>query len=370
MTCAGILGLAFGHGSALDIKKAKDPKAEKRDIGSDAKIKAALQALAGAVGKPVGWDGLAARPAAIPPMSGKGYYYLWSLERVSVALNLETIGKKNWYDWGAELLVANQGRDGAWQGGDFNMAGADTCFALLFLKKANFTRDLSSGLAGLKDPGKLLRAGGVGGDALRGNPAALDTAGIGKKPAPGENKPPVYGEKVKPSKVEIPTGPAETPRSAEEKAAAKLGDDLVEAKGERRTAVLERMRDTRGVAYTEALVATISRLDGDARKDARVALAERLTRMKADTLRGYLDDDEPEIRRAAALATAAKKNLSHVPDLIRRLSDPELIVRRAARHALEKLTGKDFGPDDEATVSQRKDAIAAWLKWWQANSRE
>ena len=89
--------------------------------------------------------------------------------------------------------------------------------------------------------------------------------------------------------------------------------------------------------------------------------------MKPDTLREYLDDDEPEIRRAAALATAAKKNRPHVPDLIRRLSDPEPVVRRAALHALKKLTDKDFGPDDEATVSQRKEAIAAWLKWWQAN---
>jgi HEAT repeats len=370
MTCAGILGLAFGHGSILDIKKAKDPKAETRDIGGDAKIKGALQALSGAVGTPVGWDGLSARPAAIPPMSGKGFYYLWSLERVSVALKLETIGKKKWYDWGAELLLANQGRDGAWQGGDFSTSGADTCFALLFLKKANFTRDLSSGLAGLKDPGKLLRVGGVGGDALRTSPADLDKTGIGKKSAPGEKKSALYGEGVKPPKVEIPSGTGKTPRTAEEKAAAKLGDDLVEARGERRAEVLKRMRDARGVAYTEALVASISRLDGDARKAARVALAERLTRMKADTLREYLDDDEPEIRRAAALATAAKKNRSHVPALIRRLSDPELIVRRAAHHALEKLTGKDFGPDDEATVSQRKEAIAAWLKWWQANSCE
>ena len=303
-------------------------------------------------------------------MSGKGYYYLWSVERVAVALELETIGKKNWYDWGAELLLANQGADGSWTGGDFTTSGADTCFALLFLKKANFTRDLSGALAGIKDPGKLLRAGGVGGDALRTASTELDKTGIGKKAVPGEKTRYAPKVAVKPPTLEIPSSPAKTPRNAEEKSAATLGDDLVAAKGERRAEVLKQMRDTRGVAYTEALVATISRLEGDARKEARVALAERLTRMKADSLRDYLDDDEPEIRRAAALATAAKKNRSHVPALIRRLSDPEAIVRRAAHHALVKLTDKDFGPEAESTVSQRKDAIAAWLKWWQANSRE
>ena len=52
------------------------------------------------------------------------------------------------------------------------------------------------------------------------------------------------------------------------------------------------------------------------------------------------------------------------------LSDREPLVQRAAHHALKKLTGKDFGPDEEATTSQRKAAIAAWLKWSMTHSRE
>ena len=94
-------------------------------------------------------------------------------------------------------------------------------------------------------------------------------------------------------------------------------------------------------------------------KRRRVALAERLTRMNADTLRDYLADEEAEIRRAAALATAAKKNRSHTPALVRLLSDADADVRRAAEHALKALTGKNFGSD-----------AAAWQKWWRTNSVE
>src|SRR5205814_1548870 len=129
-------------------------------------------------------------------------------------------------------------------------------------------------------------------------------------------------------------------------------------------------RDSRGVAYTETLVWAITKMEGEGRREARVALAERLTRMKDTTLREYLTDDEPEIRRAAALAAAARSSKVLIPDLIRRLSDDAEIVQRAAHTALKELTKKDFGPEAGAGASQRKEAIAAWLKWWKENSRE
>jgi HEAT repeat protein len=92
--------------------------------------------------------------------------------------------------------------------------------------------------------------------------------------------------------------------------------------------------------------------------------------MKDTTLRGYLADDEVEIRRAAALAAAARGSKVLIPDLIRRLSDPEELVQRAAHTALKELTKEDFGPSSRATAAERKEAVAAWLKWWKANSRE
>src|SRR5262249_47786586 len=97
----------------------------------------------------------------------KGFYFLWSLERVAMAYGLDTIGGHDWYTWGSQLLIANQGQDGSWQG-QYPEGGADTAFSLLFLKHANLAGDLTNLLRGrTRDPGsRELKAGGVGGASL------------------------------------------------------------------------------------------------------------------------------------------------------------------------------------------------------------
>jgi len=72
------------------------------------------------------------------------YYYLWSLERVAVTYNLRTIGGKDWYAWGAPIILANQLADGSWS--DRFPGVPDTCFALLFLNRANVVQDLTRNL--------------------------------------------------------------------------------------------------------------------------------------------------------------------------------------------------------------------------------
>ena len=61
-------------------------------------------------------------------MGGKSYYFFWSLERVGVILDQDKIGGHDWYAWGSEILVANQGGDGSWHG-EYPPA-VDTCFRL------------------------------------------------------------------------------------------------------------------------------------------------------------------------------------------------------------------------------------------------
>jgi len=68
------------------------------------------------------------------------YYYLYGIERVGMLGNIQVMGTHNWYIEGAELLLNQQDNDGSWE----SPAQAevqprdifDTCFALIFLKKA------------------------------------------------------------------------------------------------------------------------------------------------------------------------------------------------------------------------------------------
>jgi hypothetical protein len=67
-------------------------------------------------------------------MRGWHYYYLYGLERACDFAGKRKLGNHNWYVEGAEFLVAKQEADGKWRN-DF----VDTCFALLFLKRATLT---------------------------------------------------------------------------------------------------------------------------------------------------------------------------------------------------------------------------------------
>ncbi len=58
------------------------------------------------------------------------YYDLYSLERAMMISKTEKIGDRDWYREGAAFILANQGPEGEW------IDTTDTCFALLFLKRA------------------------------------------------------------------------------------------------------------------------------------------------------------------------------------------------------------------------------------------
>jgi hypothetical protein len=267
-----------------------------------------------------------------PMAGGRLYYFLWGLERVAVALDLKTIGGKDWYAWGADVLLAYQGADGSWQGQDPAMV--DTCFALLFLKHANLTSDLTARLKGkLQDPGEVtLKAGGSADDLSKG-PAGF-RSGL-------ESKDGTYPTVSRP------------PPSAADTEGALMARELFQAPAERRGPLIEKYRDGKGVTFTEALAGAIPQMDGEAKSKARDALAERLTRMKADTLARYFQDQDAEIRRAAALAAAMKEDKALIADLIPLLEDPEPTVARAAHAALKDLSGEKFGL-----------SVDEWKAWW------
>jgi hypothetical protein len=347
MTCAGLLGLALKYGAANEVAlrtapSPQDPKDGKkatvREAGRDSAVRAGLLALARDIGQP---SAQTKGPVQVIPR-GYGrhiYYYFWSLERVAVAYDLATIGKKDWYAWGSEVLVASQGADGSWEG-EYG-AAVDSSFALLFLKRANLARDLTANLHGrVKDPGEAtLKAGGIGGDGL-------------------------LGKSVKPEPA-VGDGLADPASESDlEAAAAQLSAKLILAPADQQEKLLEQFKSAKGVVYTQALAAAIPNL-GPAQGRARDALAERLARMTAVTLHGRLKDEDPEMRTAAARACAAREDPAHVPDLILLLEDSEPRAARAAREALKRLAGgPDFGPRADSGPEERAQAVAAWKQWW------
>jgi hypothetical protein len=315
MTCAGLLALAMSHAVAVEAVLRDNPRAAPNQLpvepGKDPAIRAGLIALGN----------------AIRAQRSRTFYFLWSLERVGVAYNLPTIGEVDWYTWGVESLLARQHADGSWRGEEG--PDVDTCFAVLFLRRANLTRDLSAALKGVKDPGQVtLKATGIG------------TESVGK----------------------IDPSPA-LPRNLDPEA-ARLCLELLQAPADRQLPLIEKLRDTKGVIYTDALATVVPRLTGTVQEKARDALAERFTRMSAATLKAKLTEEDIEVRVAAIRACATKEDRDHVPDLIGLLTDSQPRVVRAAHTALKLLTKKDFGPPVDATATERSRAAAAWLAWW------
>jgi HEAT repeat protein len=149
-----------------------------------------------------------------------------------------------------------------------------------------------------------------------------------------------------------------------------LSEELLKTTGEEQKAVLERLRDAEGDNPTEALALTIPRLSEDLQAEAREALTERLTRLAASVLRERLQDDNIEIRSAAALACGRKIAKEHIPDLLQLLDDPEMDVVLSARVALTELTGEDFGPARDVDPQGRTEAAEAWRKWWKEHQEK
>lgn len=75
------------------------------------------------------------------PNGGHHYYYLYGCERVGALMNTERFGKHAWYIDGAKHLIGAQNKDDGHWG---NVT--DTCFALLFLRRATRGHAPTTGL--------------------------------------------------------------------------------------------------------------------------------------------------------------------------------------------------------------------------------
>lgn len=170
-TCIALLGVAIGYVVSPDpnVRPERDPLLQK-----------AFVALGNTVGEPAGTT--ANRPKV---KDVGGLYFMWAMERIAVLYDLRKLNKKDWYLWGAEILLGNQLPDGSWDEGGYpgQHAVLNTALAVLFLRRANLTPDLSRRL--VLDTGAL-------------------TAKVDDKPPPPKAEPPKTAEPP-PMTVETPT---------------------------------------------------------------------------------------------------------------------------------------------------------------------
>jgi HEAT repeat protein len=143
----------------------------------------------------------------------------------------------------------------------------------------------------------------------------------------------------------------------------RLCEELVNAKCSDQLSILARWREGSGSDLTDALVLALPKLPETLRTEAEGALRARLSHLATAALRDKLQDDNVELRRAAAFACGRKLAKELIPDLVQLLQDPEKDVIQAARAALTELTGEDFGPSAAASAAGRAEAVAAWQKW-------
>ena len=229
-------------------------------------------------------------------------YFYWSLERVGVIYGMDKIGGIDWWEAGRSHAASRQAPDGSWSTGGGAAGGygpeVDTSFAILFLLRSNLVRDLSNGVR--KEVSTEMRAGA-------GNTGANAKTSGG---ASGKNTP-------------TPSVPDLALPGVGVSEAAVMATELVRSADKDWPTLIKKLRDSKGNVYTQALVGSMNRLEGKRRKEARAALAERLTRMTAETLRVMAKDEDVELRRAAVLAMAMKDDKAHIPDLITALMDEE-----------------------------------------------
>jgi hypothetical protein len=384
MTCAGLMGTAIGFG-------AKNLGGAGGDLGQDKSIQSGLKYLGDCVKAAsdlVDRDPRTGRVTFRQNELSTNLYFLWSMERVCMAYGLNTIGKVDWYAWGATMLLTTQSREtGAWHIASNHGAGpvVNTAFALLFLGRANIVQDLSTSLKGkVKDPGTSRLIGGGDLTKLIGGPSGSSGDGGGTTkappmppplpPPPKSNLPtPMFPPKDNRPDPMVPPKDNRPPSANDfDSRVAKLLRELMNADSTTRAELLTAYRDAKGGEYTEALAQAALKFTGDNQAKTRDALANRLTRMNTATLVEFMRDRNREIRRAAALASGAKDQ-TRLPEfadaLIKALADDEPAVVQAARASLKAFSGQDHGPDPNATIADRTKAIAAWRRWWDSQRK-
>ena len=272
-----------------------------------------------------------------------------------MAYGLDTLGAVDWYAWGSDYLLPGQRADGSWEPVKYGSV-VNTSLALLFLTKSNSVREL---------------AGRIKGGAAA-NKSELRTSPMAKAPAlaPTVNEEAKADPKVEPkvehkSALPAPLAPGvQAPIELTE--GEKIASALMSSSDGEWAGKLSEARDAKGAKWTRGLALACGRLEPERKRQAREALADRLTRMTSMSLREMFEARDAELRRGACLAAGMKDDRLLIPGVIGRITDPSEAVVRAARESLKSIGHVDHGPPNGADPDAKAQAAALWRKWFES----
>jgi len=308
MTCTGLLALAIAQGLQRE-RSAQLRSGGSVDGADNTPNPRTLESLHADPAVAAATRFLANRMANATP-APQHTYFLWSLERMAVVYGFNDIQGKDWYGYGSHYILKQQKQDGSWEAD--NGPVADTCFALMFLTRANIVRDLTDNLSGKANL------------QVDASPPA--------EPA----------EKRSTQLKEIPAAEAEG-------LAKRLVKELAGAPAARRTEILAELEGAvdRTGHFTSTLAEAIPGLPSEAKEPARAVLTARLARQTARSLKAKLTNPEEdrEVRLAAARAAAIKGAPDLISDLVDLLGSKDQELSAATEASLKRLTGQDLGRD-------------------------
>jgi hypothetical protein len=162
----------------------------------------------------------------------------------------------------------------------------------------------------------------------------------------------------------INTARAKRLRPFRAKTVAELVSAVEDAKGAKLKQLLAELSRRKETEATSALATAAASTDRLASRLGRLFLTSQLSRLSSTGIKEKLKDKDAEVRTAAALVVGAKKY--RLPgELILLLNDPSAEVRKAAHKALVKLArGKDFGPAQDGSETERALAMEKWRGYW------
>jgi hypothetical protein len=157
------------------------------------------------------------------------------------------------------------------------------------------------------------------------------------------------------------------PNAIDEANGLQIAETVRWALPQQRDALLAKYRDSKQECYTEALASAIPQLSGKLQAKVRDTLVERLAHHSANMLSGFLEDDNEDLRHAAALAVIRRADKEAdeelLPQLVALLLDSDPEVAESAHKLLQRLTDQDFGPGADAVQEQRAAAASQWHAW-------